>query len=100
EDPSIPLILLFMLSVLCQTTAAQSAFVDASTLSVNVRMVEIYASVVGGDGKRAGGLSVEHFAVMEDGKRQVINLFEPQAAALTPALLIDTTGSMTRQLPH
>ena len=94
------LILVFMLSILCQTTAAQNAFVDASTLSVNVRMVEVYASVVGGDGKRAGGLSVDHFDVIEDGRRQAITLFEPQTAALTTALLIDTTGSMTRQLPH
>jgi hypothetical protein len=39
-------------SILCQSTAAQSAFVDASTLSVNVRMVEIYASVVSKDGNQ------------------------------------------------
>jgi len=94
------LALFFALSILCQVTAAQSAFVDASTLSVNVGMVEIYASVVGGDGKPAGGLSAEHFDVMEDGRRQRITLFEPQTAALTTALLIDTTGSMTRRLPH
>jgi len=92
--------LFFALSILCKATAAQSAFVDASTLSVNVRMVEIYASVAGKDGRPAGGLTAEHFDVMEDGRRQRITLFEPQTAALTTALLIDTTGSMTRQLPH
>ncbi len=97
------MILLFTLPGLvmfCQTALAQSVLADASTLSVNVRMVEVYASVSDGHGKPVRGLNAEHFDIVEDGKPQRIALFEPQTAALTMALLIDTTGSMTRRLPH
>ena len=70
------------------------------TLSVNVRMVEVYASVMDRHGKQVVGLGKDQFEVTEDGQTQKIQLFEPQATALTTALLIDTTGSMLKDLPR
>jgi Ca-activated chloride channel homolog len=88
------------LLMLCQAATAQSPFTDPSTLAVNVRMVEVYASVSDGHGKPVKGLTANHFRVIEDGRFQRIAQFEPQTAALTIALLIDTTGSMAKQLPQ
>lgn len=80
---------------------AQNNLVEkTSTLSVNVRMVEVYASVLDQHGKHVHGLTADNFEVVEDGQPQKIRLFEPESAALTAALLIDTTGSMLKDLPH
>jgi len=71
-----------------------------TTLKVDVRMVEVYASVTGADGKPVASLTSQDFQALEDGVPQEIQVFEPQVAALTIALLVDTTGSMANDLPH
>ena len=70
------------------------------TLKVDVRMVEVYAFVFDGKGNRVQNLSRDNFEVLEDGVRQSIDVFEPETAGINVALLIDTTGSMVRQLPR
>ena len=70
------------------------------TLKVDVRMVEVYAFVFDGKGNRVQNLSRDNFEVFEDGVRQSIDVFEPETAGVNVALLIDTTGSMVRQLPR
>jgi VWFA-related protein len=62
-------------------------------------MVEVYAAVTDNHGRQVPGLKADQFEVIEDGTQQRIQLFEPYTSALTVALLIDTTGSMTRELP-
>lgn len=88
------LLALFSSTVLGQAVAPQT------TLSVNVRMVEVYASVLDSHGKHVLGLGKDQFEIAEDGQVQKVQLFESQAAALSTALLIDTTGSMLRDLPR
>jgi VWFA-related protein len=45
-------------------------------------------------------LNANQFRVKEDGHLQSVQIFEPQSSALTLALLVDTSGSMARVLPH
>jgi Ca-activated chloride channel homolog len=88
------------LLLLCQPLLSQGLSGDPSSLSVKVRMVEVYAAVLDHRGKHIPGLDPSQFEIMEDGQRQEISLFKPQAATVTAAILIDCTGSMARELPH
>jgi Ca-activated chloride channel family protein len=83
------------LAVACAAIAA-----SRQILSVNVQMVEVYASVFDGKANRVQHLQKDDFQVLEDGVRQKVELFESQAAGMNVALLIDTTGSMVQQLPY
>lgn len=74
--------------------------VSRQTLSVDVRIVEVYVSVFDGKGNPVQQLEKGDFEVLEEGSKQKIELFEPQSADMNVALLVDTTGSMLQQLPH
>jgi Ca-activated chloride channel homolog len=84
----------------CPPLLAQGFSEDLPSLSVNVRMVEVYAAVFDNHGKPLPSLDSHQFEITENGQRQTISLFEPQTAKVTTALLIDCTGSMARQLSH
>ena len=71
-----------------------------STLIVDVSMVEVYVRVEDRGGTPVTDLALEDFVVFEDTRPQRIELFEPETAAMTIALLVDTTGSMTADLPY
>jgi Ca-activated chloride channel homolog len=79
---------------------AQKFETTADTLSVRVRLVEVHAAVTDQRGRYLSGLQAGQFRVMEDGRPQAIHIFEAQSSALTLALLVDTTGSMAKVLPH
>ncbi len=79
---------------------AQKFETAADTLSVRVRLVEVHAAVMDRRGHYLNGLQAGQFQVMEDGRPQPIHLFEAQSSAMTLALLVDTTGSMAKVLPH
>jgi len=70
------------------------------TLSVRVRLVEVHAAVTDKRGRYLSGLQAGQFRVIEDGRPQSIHIFEAQSSAMTLALLVDTSGSMTKVLPH
>lgn len=71
-----------------------------SNLSLRVRLVEVHAAVLDVRGRYLSGLRADQFRVMEDGRPQSVQIFEAQSSALTLALLVDTTGSMVKVLPH
>ena len=71
-----------------------------STIKVNVRLVEVYATVLDHKGKYVDGLKQDDFKVLEDGKPQRISTFESNTDALSCAILLDTTGSMREALPR
>ena len=73
---------------------------EVKTLRIDVRMVEVYASVFDRGGKYLPGLRLSDFRIVENGAVQSISSFESSSAALTLALLVDTTGSMLKPLPH
>lgn len=65
----------------------------------DVRMVEVYATVFDGRGKFVDGLTRDRFALVEDGRPVTIDAFEGSGSALSCAILLDTTGSMNKELP-
>ena len=73
---------------------------EVKTLRIDVRMVEVYASVFDRGGKYLPGLRSSDFRIVENGTVQSISSFESSSAALTLALLVDVTGSMLKPLPH
>lgn len=73
---------------------------SSPTIKVQVRLVEVYASVHDQKGHFVDGLNRESFQVMEDGKPQQIAAFDSTFQSLSCAILLDTTGSMSEALPR
>jgi Ca-activated chloride channel family protein len=71
-----------------------------NTIKVNVRLVEVYATVLDRRGAYVDGLTSGNFQILEDGRPQRIAIFENNADALSCAILLDTTGSMKEALPR
>ena len=69
-------------------------------IKVQVRLVEVYASIHDHRGHFVDGLDRESFQVLEDGKPQQIAAFETTSQSLSCAILLDTTGSMAEALPR
>jgi len=87
----------FLLAASSLTASAQESL---ATIKVNVRLVEVYATVLDHKGKFVDGLRRDDFQILEDGKPQRISIFESNLAALSCAVLLDTTGSMREALPR
>jgi Ca-activated chloride channel family protein len=73
---------------------------DAGVFKVNVRLVEVYATVLDHKGHYVDGLSRDSFKVLEDGHPQSIHTFEANSDGISCAILLDTTASMTAALPR
>jgi VWFA-related protein len=71
-----------------------------TVIKVQVRLVEVYASIHDQKGHFVDGLSRENFQVLEDGKAQQIAAFDSTSQSLSCAILLDTTGSMNEVLPR
>jgi len=69
-------------------------------IKVQVRLVEVYASIHDQKGHFVDGMSRENFQVLEDGKPQQIAAFDSTSQSLSCAILLDTTGSMNEALPR
>ena len=69
-------------------------------LKVDVRLVEVYATVFDNKGHYVDGLNRDSFEVREDGRPQSIHTFEANSDGISCAILLDTTGSMTEALPR
>jgi Ca-activated chloride channel family protein len=63
-----------------------------------VNVVEVYAAVVGKDGKPVTGLTREDFTVLEDGQPQNISTFTEGDFPLSVAIAVDRSFSMTDRL--
>src|SRR5258708_772618 len=70
------------------------------TIKVEVRLVEVYATIYDQKGRYVDGLSRDSFKVFDDGKPQEISNFETSSQSLSCAILLDTTGSMSEALPR
>ena len=92
--------LLWIGLVLVAPPVVVSAQDSLATIKVNVRLVEVYATVLDHKGKYVDGLRRDDFQILEDGKPQRISIFESNAGALSCAFLLDTTGSMRDALPR
>lgn len=70
-----------------------------ATFKDEVKLVQVYATVFDQGGRAVGGLTQEQFEIRDDGAPQPIRVFESTDEALSCALLLDTTGSMTDAMP-
>jgi Ca-activated chloride channel family protein len=69
------------------------------TLHMDVKLVSVFVNVTDRNGAIVGGLAREDFAVAEDGRPQMIALFERQSELpLSLTLAIDTSGSVHKDL--
>lgn len=82
------------------SVAAAFAQDDAGVFKVNVRLVEVYATVLDHKGHYVDGLGRESFKVLEDGRPQSIHTFEANSDGTSCAILLDTTASMAAALPR
>jgi VWFA-related protein len=72
---------------------------DPAVFRTESRLVEVYAAVEQGDGRRLSNLSKEQFQVADNGQPVQIRVFEGHGSAVTLAVLMDVTGSMQKDLP-
>ncbi len=79
---------------------ATTAFVAAQDgLRVDVRLVNIYATVIDSSGRYVQGLKKSDFLVEEDGRRQALSHFDHnQDTPVSVGILLDTSGSMRLKL--
>jgi VWFA-related protein len=82
------------------SVAAACAQDDAGVFKVNVRLVEVYATVLDHKGHYVDGLGRDSFKVLEDGRPQSIHTFEANSDGISCAILLDTTASMAAALPR
>ncbi len=70
------------------------------TISVNVKLVSVFASVADGDGAPYSSLKKEDFRIFEDGIEQKLSVFERESGTpLSIALALDTSMSTRKDLP-
>jgi Ca-activated chloride channel family protein len=65
----------------------------------SVDLVTLSATVTGPNGRYISDLDAGDFTILEDGRRQEISIFERAQSPLAVSLLIDSSGSMSRQMP-
>jgi Ca-activated chloride channel family protein len=100
------LLLIGLLTALCGLQAQQAApsgksqSEPATTLKVDVNLVNVFVTVTDSQGSPIGGLTRENFILKEDDHEQRIAVFDKQSAVpLSIALAIDTSLSTRRDLP-
>jgi Ca-activated chloride channel homolog len=72
----------------------------ATTLKVDVKLVNVYVTVTDEHGAPVAGLKKDNFTVLEDGRPQTISVFDKESAVpLSIALAIDTSLSTRHDLP-
>jgi Ca-activated chloride channel homolog len=72
----------------------------ATTLKVDVNLVNVFVTVTDAQGAPVGGLSKDNFTLNEDDHQQKISVFDKESAVpLSIALAIDTSLSTRRDLP-
>ncbi len=90
----------FALLVLCLAAQAQAPDgrqKQEPTFRVNVRLVNVFATVTDGRGAPVAGLTKDDFRVFEDGVPQNISVFDQESELpLSIALAVDTSASTQR----
>src|SRR5437588_4164154 len=72
----------------------------ATTLKVDVKLVNVFVTVTDAHGSPVAGLTKENFTLQEDGREQKISVFDKQSSLpLSIALAVDTSLSTRHDLP-
>jgi Ca-activated chloride channel family protein len=82
------------------SAATNPAPTSGPTISVNVKLVSVFASVADGDGAPYASLRREDFRIFEDGIEQKLSVFERESGLpLSIAMALDTSMSTRKDLP-
>jgi Ca-activated chloride channel family protein len=96
--PSIVAIVLVFVSAALFATQSERQD-ESSPLRVDVRLVNVYATVVDTSGRYVDGLRQGDFIVQEDGRRQQLAHFDHnQDTPISVGIILDTSGSMISKL--
>src|SRR5688500_9538924 len=79
--------------------AAVPGQAQRGTFRASVDLVTLSATVTGPGGRYISDLDAGDFTILEDGRKQDISLFERTRSPLAVSLLIDSSGSMSREMP-
>ena len=102
RKPATLILVLLACAAFAQQPAGQtqSTTEPEATLKVDVKLVNVYVTVTDPHGAPVAGLKKENFVVQEDGREQVIRVFDKESALpLSIALAIDTSLSTRHDLP-
>ena len=84
-------------------TAAAAVPLAGEALQVRIQrrvsVTTIPVFVTDGRDRFASGLTIEDFQLIEDGTQQELTAFDERAAPLAVVLAVDTSASMSRNLP-
>jgi Ca-activated chloride channel family protein len=81
-------------------TPGQTSSQSPPVISVNVKLVNVFASVADSGGTPVGGLQKEDFRIFEDGIEQKLSVFERQSELpLSIIVALDTSMSTRKDLP-
>ena len=81
-------------------SSAQQESEPATTLKVDVNLVNVFVTVTDEHGAPVGGLKKENFVLSEDDREQTVKVFDKESALpLSIALAIDTSLSTRQDLP-
>jgi VWFA-related protein len=69
----------------------------ASTISVEVNLVVLHATVRDKRGRFVSGLTKDDFLVLDDGAAQTIKVFQHEDVPVAVGLVVDNSGSMRRK---
>src|SRR5262250_788604 len=76
-----------------------AAAIAAAQVRVDVRLVNVVATVIDSRGRSIPNLKVDDFVLEEDGKPQQITHFsQDQNVPVSVGILLDTSGSMDRKI--
>ena len=79
---------------------APAATDDATTLKVDVKLVNVFVTVTDDHGSPVGNLTKDNFQLLEDGQPQKISIFDKESELpLSIVLDIDTSLSTRKDLP-
>jgi Ca-activated chloride channel family protein len=79
--------------------AATAVHAAQDGIRVDVRLVNIYATVIDSSGRYVQGLKKDDFLVDEDGRRQLVSHFDHnQDTPVSVGVVLDTSGSMRLKL--
>ncbi len=98
---ALPVLALAALAILGAQQAGTVGSGEDLTFSLDVKVVNVLATVKDRNGRLVSDLTKEDFILSEDGKRQEIRYFAHQTdLPLTIGLLIDTSGSQQALIPE
>src|SRR5688572_13613477 len=90
---------LVVVLALAAAVTAGEVRAQRGTFRASIDLVTLSVTVTGPGGRYISDLDAGDFTILEDGRKQDISLFERAKSPLAVSLLIDSSGSMSREMP-